>query len=212
VAPQWFTPWSADGIHDAIVLRRRELCQARTNREAGKEEPIAREGTIPDGLLITPQLLENTTMTNTQDALGSIQIAPAPALGGGSILYAQATIPQSVSSAQFVDIEGLVLQLPPASKGRTAALLTLTVSCPYAQGNNFPGINFNLDVNGSSIGWGAFTYEQQAPESFGRFPYAMSAYVPLTDGVQFVEAQWSSVRESTGILDAGYASLAAVLG
>lgn len=129
------------------------------------------------------------------------------------ILYANATIPQSISSDHFVDIDGLRLQLPPLSPGQAAALVTLTASCPYATGDNFPGINFRISVDGVSAGTGGFTYEQKIPESFGRFPVAMTVRVPLTSSVQLVEGQWSSSRGSRGILDvAGYASLAAVVG
>jgi hypothetical protein len=130
-----------------------------------------------------------------------------------SILYAQATNPQQVNSSQFVDMEGLVLTLPATSTTATAALLILSVTAPYATGNNFPGITFSIEVGGQSVAMGGFTYDQETPASSGRKPFSMAVQVSLTTSNQIVEVQWSSVRGSTGFIDeAGYASLAAVLG
>lgn len=152
-------------------------------------------------------------MSITEDAIDAGQTAEVQGSASGAILYARARNPQSVSSPQFAPIEGLVFPLPPRSSGRTAALVTLSVTAPYAKGSDYPGINFSITANGNSVGKGSFTYDEHTPKSPGRVPFAMTTLVPLTDREQIVVAYWSSVRGSTGIIDAeGYASLAAVLG
>jgi mannose-binding lectin len=130
------------------------------------------------------------------------------------ILYAVANPPnQQVTADTFMEIQGLQFNLPASSKARTVALVILSVTAPYAKGNNNPGINFSLTVDDIQVAVGGFTYEQKEPESFGRFPTSMMVQVPLKPTTQNVEARWSSVRGSTGMIDTlGYASLAAILG
>lgn len=130
-----------------------------------------------------------------------------------TILYAKASAPQQVTAEQYVDINGLQLNLPASSPNQTHALLILSVTAPYARGDNNPGVNFNIEVNEQSVAQGGFTYNEKVPLSFGRSPFCMAVRVPLTNAPLYVEAQWSSVRGSTGIIDDfGYASLAAILG
>ncbi len=127
------------------------------------------------------------------------------------ILFASIDGGPEVSSEQFVDIIGLRLSLPERSKDQTKALITLNVPNPYAKGNDYPGIEFSINVNGKSVATGCFTYSQKKPESYGRQPFTLVAEIPLGEVVTIVEAQWSSIRGSKGIIDS-YANISAILG
>lgn len=128
------------------------------------------------------------------------------------IPYAQITSAPNVNSNQFVDIPGLTLQLPAAVPASLQfALITLNVPTPFAEGNNFPGLDFAVNVNGQVVASGSFTYSQQQPQSFSRQPFTLVVRVSLQSSPSQVRAQWRSVRGSTGHIDS-FASLSAILG
>ena len=82
---------------------------------------------------------------------------------------------------------------------------------PYATGNNNPGGNFGLSVNGTvSSVVAAFTYNETAPTSFGRVPTTLVLSVPLGNKPQTVMAMWSNIRGSNVIIDSP-ATLSAIL-
>jgi mannose-binding lectin len=126
------------------------------------------------------------------------------------ILYAQITTAPTMNSPQFVDIPGLSFTLPAANPAQTAALITLNVPNPYASGNDFPGLRFAINAAGAIVADGGFSYELQAPPSFGRTPITIVVRVPLSGFPQTVKAQWVSVRNSTGHIDS-FASLSAIV-
>jgi len=132
-------------------------------------------------------------------------------MGAQQILYAQITTAPPMNSAQFVDIPELTLTLPAANAAQTAALVTLNVPYPWASGNDFPGLRFAINVAGTIVADGGFSYELQAPPSFGRTPITIVVKVPLSGFTQTVKAQWVSVRNSTGHIDS-FASLSSVVG
>ncbi|MEW6735852.1 MAG: hypothetical protein AB1489_31455 [Acidobacteriota bacterium] len=126
-------------------------------------------------------------------------------------LFAKTTGTQQVASSQFVNMEGLKLELPAKTSGLRSALIILNVPMPYAKGNDYPGINFQITYNGEAVGNGGFTYSQQQPQAFGRQPFTLVAQVELKDTTtSIIQAQWSNVRGSTGIIDS-YACISAIL-
>lgn len=135
--------------------------------------------------------------------------APAEAVAQ-QVFYAQITAAPPMNSPQFVDIPGLAITLPPANAATTQALITLNVPHSYASGSDFPGLRFSINVAGTNVADGGFSYELQAPPSFGRTPITIVVRVPLSGFQQTVKAQWVSVRSSTGHIDS-FASLSAVV-
>jgi hypothetical protein len=91
--------------------------------------------------------------------------------------------------------------------------LILNVPNPYASGNNYPGGNFGLQVNGTlQSPFASFTYNEQNPPSTGRIPTTLCAVVPLSQtGASTVVAVWSGVRGSTVHIDSP-ATLTAIIG
>jgi len=124
-----------------------------------------------------------------------------------TILSAQAT-PQTTNSSSWADIQGLQLSLPAKSTASKTALVILNVPMPYATGNNFPGGNFGIEVNGNVVASGGFTYNEQQPPSTGRVPVTVVAAVQLGATPSTVEGVWSGVRNSTVHIDS-YAALVA---
>ena len=108
---------------------------------------------------------------------------------------------QTTNSGSWTAMTGLTLVLP-QGVGETA-LVILNVPNPYAQGSDFPGGNFGLEVNGSVLApYASFTYNEQNPASTGRIPTTLCAFVPLSQtGDLTVAAVWSGVRGSTVIID-----------
>jgi mannose-binding lectin len=115
--------------------------------------------------------------------------------------YAQTTGTHSTNSGNWTPIPGLALKLPRGAG--EMALLILNVPNPYAQGNDFPGGNFGLQVNGTVLApYAAFTYNEQIPPSTGRIPTTLCAAVPLSQTADsVVEAVWSGIRGSKVIID-----------
>lgn len=125
------------------------------------------------------------------------------------IQYAATQGTQSTSSGQFTPIPGLSVTIPEGVD--TLALVTLCVPNPYAEGNDFPGGNFGISVNGQvSPVVASFTYGVQQPASFNRMPTTLVVGVPLGQNPQTIEAVWSGVRGSTVIIDSP-ATLSAVV-
>jgi mannose-binding lectin len=124
-------------------------------------------------------------------------------------LYAQTSGNQSTNSGSFVPIPGLSLTIPEGAGA--AALVVLNVPMPYATGNNNPGGNFGVSVNGTvSPVVAGFTYNEQVPPSTGRVPTTLVVSIPLTSKPQAVAAVWSGVRGGTVIIDTP-ATLSAIL-
>jgi mannose-binding lectin len=126
------------------------------------------------------------------------------------IVYAQTSGQHSTNNANWTAIPNLSVTLP-RGVGESA-LLVLNVPNPYAQGNNYPGGNFGLQVNGTvQSPVATFTYNEQNPPSTGRIPTTLSVVVPLSQTADSsVVAVWSGVRGSTVIIDSP-ATLTAVI-
>ncbi len=127
------------------------------------------------------------------------------------IVYAQTTGTQTTNSGSWVPMPGLTVKLPEGVGEQ--ALLILNVPNPYASGNNYPGGNFGLQVNGTlQSPFACFTYNEQVPPSTGRIPTTLCAVVPLSgSGGVTVVAVWSGVRGSTVHIDSP-ATLTGIIG
>jgi mannose-binding lectin len=124
-------------------------------------------------------------------------------------LYAQTSGNQTTNSGSFVPIPGLSLTIPEGVG--TSALVIVNLPLPYATGNDYPGANVGISVNGTvSPVYAGFTYSQQTPQSFGRMPTTLVVSVPLANSPQTVVAVWAGVRGSTVIIDTP-ATLSAIL-
>jgi mannose-binding lectin len=117
------------------------------------------------------------------------------------ILFAQTTGNHSTNSGSWTPIPGLSLQL--AKVVGESALLILNVPNPYATGSNFPGGNFGIEINGQvQSAFAAFTYNQQAPGSYGRVPTTLCVPIQLTSPQPVTAtAVWSGIRGSTVNID-----------
>jgi mannose-binding lectin len=117
------------------------------------------------------------------------------------ITYAQTSGNLSTNSSSWTPIPGLSLKVP-GGIGE-AVLLILNVPNPYASGNNFPGGNFGIQVNGQIQGpIASFTYNEQVPPSTGRIPTTLCVPIQLSSQNPLaVTAVWSGVRNSTVHLD-----------
>ena len=124
--------------------------------------------------------------------------------------YAQTTGTHNTNSGNWTIIPGLIIRLPRGAG--EMALLILNVPNPYAQGNNYPGGNFGLQVNGSVLAaYAAFTYNEQVPPGTGRIPTTLCVAVPLSQTADSaVEAVWSGIRGSKVIIDSP-ATLSAII-
>lgn len=126
------------------------------------------------------------------------------------IVSAQTSGNQSTNSSGWTPIPGLAVKLPEGVGEQV--LLILNVPNPYATGNNYPGGNFGLQVNGTvQSAYASFTYNEQVPPSTGRIPTTLCVVTPLSGtGGTAVVAVWSGVRGSTVKLDSP-ATLTAVI-
>jgi mannose-binding lectin len=117
------------------------------------------------------------------------------------IVFAQTSGNLSTGSGSWTPIPGLAVKVP-GGFGE-AVLLILNVPNPYASGNNFPGGNFGIEVNGQLQGpIASFTYNEQIPQSTGRIPTTLC--VPIQVNSQnplSVMAVWAGVRNSTVHID-----------
>jgi hypothetical protein len=106
----------------------------------------------------------------------------------------------TTNSASYTPIPGLSLVLDLGVD--VTALVILNVPNPYATGNNTPGGNFGITVDGQlSPVYASFTYNETVPPSTGRIPTTLVIGVPLSMNPQTVQAVWSGVRGSTVIID-----------
>jgi hypothetical protein len=117
------------------------------------------------------------------------------------ILFAQSSGNHSTNSGSWTPIPGLSLNLPKVAG--EAVLLILNVPNPYATGNNFPGGNFGIEINGQvQSAFAAFTYNQQAPGSYGRVPTTLCVPIQLTSPQAITAtAVWSGIRGATVNID-----------
>jgi len=127
------------------------------------------------------------------------------------IISAQTSGTLSTNSGSWTPIPGLAIKLPRGVNDNV--LLILNVPNPYASGNNFPGGNFAIQVDGKVLGpYASFTYNEQAPPSTGRIPTTLTTPVALNQDADLkVEAVWSGVRGSTVHIDSP-ATLTAIVG
>jgi mannose-binding lectin len=117
------------------------------------------------------------------------------------IISVQTTGNLSTNSGSWTPIQGLALKLPEGVD--VTALLILNVPNPYAKGNDYPGGNFAIAVNGTvQPATATFTYNEQVPQSTGRIPTTLCVAVPLGgSGPSTVTAMWQGVRGSTVNID-----------
>ena len=117
------------------------------------------------------------------------------------IQFVQASGNYSTNSSSWTPIPGLSLKLPEVVG--EAILLILNVPNPYATGNNIPGGNFGIQINGQiQSAFAAFTYNEQAPSFFGRVPTTLCVPIQLSNPTPMTAtAVWSSIRGSTVHID-----------
>jgi hypothetical protein len=145
------------------------------------------------------------TVTKTGDLITKGRIHS----GAPSILYAQTSSGEhTTNSAAWTPVPDLTLTLP---AGPGNAIIILNVPNPYAKGNNYPGGNFALLIDGiPSAQITAFTYNDLIPPSPGRVPATLVIVVPLKAAAQQIQAAWQNVRGSTVVIDTP-ASLTAII-
>lgn len=126
------------------------------------------------------------------------------------IISAQSSGTQSTGSSNWTAMPGLSITLPEAVG--VSALVILNVPNPWATGNNTPGANFGIQVNGTvQSAFASFTYNEVSPPSPGRMPTTLVVAVPLSSsGTSTVAAVWSGVRGATVHIDSP-ATLSAVI-
>ena len=125
-------------------------------------------------------------------------------------IYAQSSGAHSTNSSAWTAIPGLKITVP-GGVG-ISAIIILNVPNPYAQGNNFPGGNFGIEVNGAvQPVIAAFTYNEAQPQATGRIPTTLVVGISLTEKEQTVTAVWSNIRGSNVVIDTP-ATLTALIG
>jgi hypothetical protein len=105
----------------------------------------------------------------------------------------------STNSGSWTPIQGLVLRITQIVG--EDVLFVLNVPSPYANGNDYPGGNFGIQLDGKLQGpFAAFTYSEQSPSTPGRVPTTLCVAAKLTGPVT-ATAVWSSIRGSTVHID-----------
>lgn len=105
----------------------------------------------------------------------------------------------NTNSASWTPIPGLALKVSQVV-GETV-LFILNVPNPWATGNNYPGGNFGIQINGQiQAPFAAFTYSEQSPSISGRVPTTLCVTVEPTAPIT-AAAVWSAIRGSTVHLD-----------
>ena len=127
------------------------------------------------------------------------------------IISAQSSGAHSTNSSAWTAMPSLSIKIP-GGVGETV-LLILNVPNPYATGNNTPGGNFGIQVNGTlQPATATFTYNDAAPTSTGRIPTTLCVpYLVNSKDPLVITAVWSNVRGSTVHIDSP-ATLSAVAG
>jgi hypothetical protein len=117
------------------------------------------------------------------------------------IISAQSSGNQSTSNSAWSAMPSLSVKIP-GGIGETV-LAILNVPNPYATGNNIPGGNFGIQVNGTlQSAYASFTYNEQIPPSTGRIPTTLCVPILLNSKDPVViTAVWSNVRGSTVHID-----------
>jgi hypothetical protein len=117
------------------------------------------------------------------------------------LISAQTTGQHSTNSGAWTPIPGLAIKLPRGVE--VSALVILNVPNPYASGDNFPGGNFGLQVNGVVLpAFASFTYNEHVPPSTGRVPTTLTGIAQLSQTEDLtIVAVWSGVRGSTVHID-----------
>jgi len=114
--------------------------------------------------------------------------------------YVQTSGKLQTNSAGYVPIPGLSLTIPEGVG--IEAIVILNLPNPYATGNNYPGANLGISVDGKvQSNFACFTYGVPQPQSFNRMPTTLVVGVPLGQKPQKIEAVWSGVRGATVIID-----------
>jgi hypothetical protein len=121
--------------------------------------------------------------------------------GGIMIHSAQSSGPHSTNSSAWTAMPSLSIKVP-GGVGETV-LAILNVPNPFATGNNTPGGNFGIQVNGTlQPATATFTYNDAAPTSTGRIPTTLCVPIPVNSKDPLViTAVWSNVRGSTVHID-----------
>ena len=123
--------------------------------------------------------------------------------------YAQTSGNHSTNSGSFTPIPGLAVTIPEGVG--TIAIVILNVPNPFAQGDDFPGGNFGVTINGTlSPVQAVFTYNEKLPQSTGRIPTTLVVGVPLGDRPQAIVGVWAGIRGSNVVIDSP-ATLTAIL-
>ena len=105
----------------------------------------------------------------------------------------------STNSASWTAISGLVLRITQVVGEEV--LFVLNVPNPYANGNNYPGGNFGIQIDGVlQAPYAAFTYSDQSPSTPGRVPTTLCVAV-TPKGPITATAVWSAIRGSTVHID-----------
>jgi hypothetical protein len=117
------------------------------------------------------------------------------------IVYSQTAGKLNTNSSSWTPIPGLAVTIPEGVG--ESALVILNAPNPYATGDNYPGGNFGISVNGTmQSAYASFTYNEQKPPSTGRMPTTLCVAVPLSSsGPLTVAAMWSGVRGSVVNVD-----------
>jgi hypothetical protein len=121
------------------------------------------------------------------------------------IIAAQSSGTQQTNSQSWTPMPALAITLPRGVGDQ--ALLILNVPNPYAEGSDYPGGYFALQVNGTvESPIAAFTYnEKNLPSptvSTGRIPTTLTVAVPLSQSADLaVVAVWHGIRGSTVKID-----------
>jgi hypothetical protein len=114
--------------------------------------------------------------------------------------YAQTSGTLFTTASAWTPIPNLSITVPEGVN--VSAIVILNVPMPYAEGNNFPGGNFGIELNGAvSTVVAGFTYSQQQPQAYGRMPTTLVVAIPLGTKPQTITAVWSGVRGSKVIID-----------
>ena len=107
---------------------------------------------------------------------------------------------QQTNLASWTPMTDLTFTIPEGVD--ETAIIILNVPMPYATGNNNPGGNFGISVDGTvSPVVASFTYIEDQPPSTGRVPTTLVVGIPLGIDPQVIQAVWSGVRGSTVIID-----------